>query len=107
MKLLGGLPIVIGGALASVAAWIVVASLFVATCTPGWNDPHPVTPEPGLPCGRIYHVCPKTGGCCASDETCGVEGHACGLNDCCFVGEGVMAKRKHPQGRPPAEGGAP
>jgi hypothetical protein len=65
--------------------------------------PVPITPEPGLPCGRAYHQCPKTGGCCAMDEVCGVEGHACGLGDCCFVGD--MGKRSRAQF--PSDGGRP
>jgi hypothetical protein len=73
--------------------WILVACLFVATCTPGWNDPHPINPEPGAPCGRVYHQCPATGGCCGMDERCGVEGHACGLHECCFTGEAIGGAR--------------
>jgi len=114
MKIMGGLPIVLSTALGTVVAWIAVTCLFVLTCTPGWNDPHPIVPEPGLPCGRIYHTCPQTGGCCMEDEACGVEGHACGLHDCCFVGERFGARRKHRQWLPseippdpPWEGGRP
>jgi hypothetical protein len=82
-------------------AWVLTLS-----CTPGWNDPPPITPEPGLPCGRVYHQCPATGGCCAMDEVCGREGHACGVGECCFVGEGTMTKRKRAQ-LFPGDGGRP
>jgi hypothetical protein len=110
MKIIGGLPIALFATLTTVLVWITALCLCVSlTCTPGWNDPTPITPEPGLPCGRVYHACPKTGGCCASDETCGEENHACGLHDCCFVGDGVMARRRHLQWRPTElpEGGRP
>ena len=63
-------------------------------CRPGCNDPHPINPEPGMPCGRVYHECPATGHCCGEDEICGVEGHACGLHDCCFGDKTLASARR-------------
>ena len=74
-------------AIAVISAIFVVACItFLDGCDASWNKPRPITPEPGLPCGRTYFECPSGGCCDLASETCGREGYACGPGDCCFVG---------------------
>ena len=50
---------------------LIVAGVMVATihgCNADWNKPHAITPEPGLPCGRIYYVCEDV--CCYHTDIC-------------------------------------
>jgi hypothetical protein len=45
-----------------------IGSLPIAGCKPGWNDPHPIIPEPGNPCGRDWYVCFDV--CCYQTDIC-------------------------------------
>lgn len=71
-------------ALAVAGLAMCVAASFLA-CSPTWNAPLPVTPEPGLPCGETGTVCPGAM-CCAEEEVCGKAGTSCPEGTCCFVG---------------------
>lgn len=44
------------------------------------NDPRPVTPN-----SPVLVKCQGGGYCDANSEVCGIAGHACGENDCCFI----------------------
>jgi hypothetical protein len=57
--------------LATIAVAFGLAGLtcgMVTGCKPGWNDPHPIVPEPGLPCGRLYYSCHDV--CCYHTDIC-------------------------------------
>jgi hypothetical protein len=58
------LPILI----AIACALCVAAVISTSGCKPGWNDPPPITPEPGMPCGRRHYVCHDV--CCYETDIC-------------------------------------
>jgi hypothetical protein len=65
----------------------VVTLITLAGCSAGWNDPKPIVPEPGNPCGYDWHSC-GDGKCCYVTDDCrpggycafgGVDGPTWGL----------------------------
>jgi hypothetical protein len=52
----------------SAIASAAIATLALNGCGPGWNDPHPVIPEPNNPCGRDWFVCFDV--CCYQTDIC-------------------------------------
>jgi hypothetical protein len=63
---------------------LILAALALAACN---QETTPMTPSPGEPCGAIGVQC-SGGGCCdRRSEVCGQKGHACGEDECCFIGD--------------------
>jgi hypothetical protein len=73
-------PLALSILFAVLCALAVVVAITMTGCSSDWNRPTPIHAEPGLPCGRIYHQCPITGGCCGEDEVCRPGGY------CAYVG---------------------
>lgn len=71
---------------------IVSAALGLGVVTLACNQEQiPVNPVPGYPCGTSGYYFECYQGCCWRGTACGVKGHACGLGDCCFVGDNFGA----------------
>jgi hypothetical protein len=66
---------------------VVSALAVVSIITSCDQKPIPVNATPGYPCGKAgyYFECHK--GCCWRGTRCGVLGHACGLGECCYIGD--------------------
>jgi len=72
------------------------------------QEPIPLNPTPGFPCGTGWYFECSGGGCCGRGERCGEKGHACNEHECCFDGDdqlwaterngGDAGTRQRPQG---------
>jgi hypothetical protein len=86
-------------------AFVFVTLALVTACSAHWNDPLPVTPVPGNPCGETGVSCRPVRACCEEGEVCGGPRPAsCPEGQCCYVGSDdgrVGARRTHSQ-RPEA-----
>ena len=73
--------------------------LLVLTVAVAGNEPIPVTPLPGYPCGTTWHEC-GNGACCQNAKVCGAAHTGCPVGACCYVGDDgatrFSAQRKAP-----------
>ena len=79
----------------TVAGVLVATMALLAACSAHWNDPLPVTPVPGNPCGETGVMCAGHM-CCAEGEVCGGS-PGCPAGACCFEGEENVMAIRHPQ----------
>jgi hypothetical protein len=47
---------------------VVTAIVFFSGCSADWNAPHPITPEPGNPCGIYWYSCGNDRCCYYTDD---------------------------------------